>query len=233
MSQQQRFAGLRAVLHAVSLSLSARVVYFELDDRAGVGGHCWPRQHTISACTGISERAVRDAIAELAEGHFIETKRGQRGLEYFLCWKYRQILPVGSGEICRSERQILPVRAPASLYEPTHEPKTHRTTVCHCGEYFEEEERTRCRCGAVHDPSTATEVDPLEETRKLLFGYVQQCRLPWPEPDDEICYRTLDAAGSIVVLVARLRFLLLDRRLAPRESYGWFPRVCASERKLA
>lgn len=110
-----------------------------------------------------------------------------------------------------------------------------RSMVWPCGNYFEGEQVVRCRCGEIHDPTTAAEVNPLEETRRLLEEYVRHCQLPWPGPDEVICRRTLEAAGgSLVFLAARLRHLLFKRKAAPSESYAWFPKVCAVEtRRLA
>ena len=106
-----------------------------------------------------------------------------------------------------------------------------RTTRCQCGKFYEGAERRRCDCGKVHDPKTAPEVEPMEETRRLLAGYVEQVGLPWGDPDEEMCRRTLEAAGgSLSTLVARLRFLLLDRRQRPKQSYAWFPAAVSSRR---
>lgn len=96
--KQRRFIGLRTVLHAVSLSMSARLVYFELDDRSNYKGTCYPKQSTIAACIGISIRAVREGLSDLAMRRFIRVVRGKRGAEYFLAWADRQNLPLRSAE---------------------------------------------------------------------------------------------------------------------------------------
>lgn len=213
-----------------------------LDDMARDRGNWFLKQADLSKMLGCCPRRLREFADELKAAGYITTKRTGKSTMFCLTWAERQ---QGAAQDTpreaagrHSERQRGATRSLRFLNTSSTYEYPGRSTVCRCGNYHDGEEPRRCgMCGTHHDPRTATEVlDPIEETRQLLAGYVKQAGLSWPEPDDEICVRTLNAAGgSLAVLYPRLRTLLNDRRLAPRESYAWFPTVIAagSARRLA
>lgn len=200
-------------------------------------GTWFEKQENLGIKLGFSDRQIRRHSAECESLGWFRCDRTGRSSLFTMGWHDRSNM--SGQENARPDTGVLSDRTnmagQSSRYliasSSTKTPgRTERTTVCLCGVYFQGEERVRCECGSIHDPELAVEVDPIQETGRMLFGYVQQCRLQWPEPDEEICIRTLNAAGgSLVALRTRLRFLLLDRRQAPTQSYAWFPAVCASE----
>ena len=100
--------------------------------------------------------------------------------------------------------------------------KVDRATRCgQCNEYHDGDDRCRCQCGAVHDPSNSQPIDQLQAARDLLQGYVKQCGLDWAVPDESICIGVLEVTGGVAALHLRLR-ALFEARLAPSRSYAWF-----------
>jgi hypothetical protein len=245
MAQPKRFAARTAIFCAVSLSPGCRLLYLYLDDHARESGRWFMKQSRIAVELGVSRRTIQEWLYELeASGRIEIVSEPGKSSWYVMDWVGAQQAAHPESPGCAVDcaggaQQAAQVAGmdmdmtTMAMSNSTSTLQVLRSTVCGgCGNFHEGEERVRCSCGGVHDPSTATEVVPLEETRRLLHIYVQQCRLPWPAPDEEICIRTLAAAGgSLVALTERLRFLLLNRRLAPSESYGWFPRVCALEQR--
>lgn len=229
----------------MNISHEARLLYIALDDMARDRGTWFIKQFDLGVRLGFSDRQLRRHVQELEDAGLVTCQRTGRSSLFTMLWiksadrskmtDQEDARPVING---RSDRSYLTARSSRFLNTSSTKSPGHRSTVCHCGNYHEGEEPRRCSvCSSYHDPMNAITVeDPIEETRKLLAGYVAQAGLQWPEPDDEICLRTLNAAGdSLVVLFARLRSLLLDRRVAPRDSYAWFPKVVATggSRRLA
>ncbi|MDP2309297.1 MAG: helix-turn-helix domain-containing protein [Pseudomonadota bacterium] len=63
------------------LSTAQRVVYVTLVMYATAGrGEVWPKQGTIASVTGLSRRAVEDAIRRLAELGYVRIARKATGL---------------------------------------------------------------------------------------------------------------------------------------------------------
>jgi hypothetical protein len=236
-SQPKRFIARRAVLYSRDLTVAERLLYVLLDDFAGDKGECFPFRKTLSDYFGVSDRQLDRMLAKLRTKGFITSRKRQHTSAMFtLFWASEQTPDVSStfqnrhgSQFCMSSN----VSSDASLpYMNKSSLTKRRASACReCGSYQEAEERVRCVCGAVHDPATAPELDAIEETRRMLFGYIRKVGLSWPEPDDEICTRTLNAAGgSLPTLYARLKVLLLDRHRAPGKSYAWFPAVIADDR---
>lgn len=240
-----RFDARSRVIWSVNLPQEARLLYIALDDMARDRGTWFIKQFDLGVRLGMGERQLRRQIAELEAAGLIRCDRTGRSSLFTLLWissadrSFMTDQEDGRSVINdRSDRSNMAAQSSRFLNTSSTKNPGHRSTVCRCGNYHEGEEPRRCGvCSGYHDPMNAIEVeDPIEETRKLLAGYVAQAGLQWPEPDDEICLRTLNAAGdSLVVLFARLRSLLLDRRVAPRDSYAWFPKVVATggSRRLA
>jgi len=230
-----RFRARRALIEDESLSAASKALYMALDDCAGPKGECFPSLAWLQRKLHRCERQIRRYRSELEDAGYVKVRRrmGEKSV-YILVWaqlaSVRTQVSDQSGHGCPHGPDTGVRTIP---YIQNQSVLTNRSTRCHCGEFHEGPERRRCRCGSVHDPDRAEVVDPLEETRRLLSGYVHQVGLGWDEPDEEICRRTLEAAGGLVTLVARLRTLLLDRRLAPRESYGWFPVAVGKSRRTA
>lgn len=124
--KERRFIAQRAVLRAVKLSVYARLVYFDLDDRTGYNQCCWPKQSTIATCLGFSLRMVNQGIGELVARGLIREERKSKGVEYFLSW---------NDPMVRAER-VTPTRntritGVRSLYEPQKEQTTEkRCSIC-------------------------------------------------------------------------------------------------------
>lgn len=73
-------------------------------------------------------------------------------------------------------------------------------------------------------PDQKTDDDiPLYDVRRMLHTYTQRFPIRWGPPDDDICRRTLSAAGGSIEELGR-RLMDLGRKEArPRDTYGWFP----------
>jgi hypothetical protein len=232
------------VIHDEGLSMGAKVLYFFLDDTGrGDGETPLLTQSQMSQAISASLRSVGEYLRELEERRYLTESRRSRGSVITLAWPLvgEQRRSAKFADQSVSDTQNLPIThakfadhllicKTANYYsERTLENSTMR---CACGAYFDElaDEAARCHaCSHCHYPGGVCDrcvaADPLEEGTALLAGYVQQCGIPWSEPDVEIVQRSLEAAGGLVGLYSGLRFLLLERRAKPRQSYAWFPVV--------
>jgi len=92
-----------------------KLVLLAVADQANDGGVCWPSQTSLARKCGISERRLRDHLAELEEGGYIsraERRRddGTRSSDLYALL-HRTILPVRldpTGRYVRSHRTIRP-----------------------------------------------------------------------------------------------------------------------------
>jgi hypothetical protein len=240
------------VIRDVNLSTGARLLYFYLDDEGrGSGETPLVTQVKLARVLGVSVRSIRDWFQELALRAYVEERRHSHGSVVALAWAAPAPgkRPAKSADHPGPERQILPITAAksadhlliySSAYFSSERTLANSTLRCACGSYLEElpEEAVRCfACNHCHYPGGACDrcvpTEPIEEGAALLAAYVEQCGLPWAEPDVEIVQRSLDAAGGLGGLYRGLRFLLLERRAKPRQSYAWFPVVLATLRRTA
>jgi hypothetical protein len=223
----------------VSLSVGARMVYIALDDMARERGDWFIRHGEFARKLGASPRQIRRWLVELQNAGHVLVKRTGRSNVHQLLWASGQAVEnravIGHPWPIRVATGGLSECPPVAdrllnVFYPGTSPE--RPTVrCACGAYFEpSEECVRCqRCGHSHVPGCdvgcSLVVSTLEETRTLLAGYVRQCRLSWPAPDDSVCDRVFAAAGGLPELEASLRDLLLNKHAAPGRSYMWFVTV--------
>ena len=84
--QPARFASRSAVLRNDKLSFPARLLYTLMDDIAGERGVLWPKQSTIADMLGVTSRAVRNWIEELAAAELVWQDRQKRSVRYVLAW---------------------------------------------------------------------------------------------------------------------------------------------------
>lgn len=240
---KDRFDARSAMIWRVSLSAGARLLYVALDDMARDRGDWFIRQADLATKLGVSRRELQSQLYELRDAGHIRVAGTGRSSRYFLSWTSAN--PVDNTSMVRSPVRSSYAAQCAAGAQPgaqhhlivfTGTNNQGQTTVrCACGNYLEPnpEEGIRCNCGHGHYPGCerCTLVqDRLEETRGLLAGYVRQCRLPWAPPDDTICAQVLDLAGGLGELYAGLRDLMLNQRVAPGRSYGWFATVFAKRR---
>jgi len=239
-----RFTARNAIIYT-SLSAGARLLYIALDDMARDRGNWFIKQHELAVKLGYSGRQLRRFIAELEPAWLIATTTGTSTL-FQLSWAGRTPASYLGEE--RSDARVLPEWPPVSDRTDGHanglavvststEAKNGRSTVqCACGAYHEETGQRCYFCNHVHYEGCqeCKPVDAIAEAKRMLHGYVDQCRLGWPAPGDDICTMALDAVdGSLIGLQQRLRWLFLEKRAAPSRSYMWFVTVLNAYRRTA
>lgn len=238
-----RFSARNSIIYA-SMSAGARLLYVALDDMARDRGNWFIKQHELAIKLRYSGRQLRRFIQELEEHGDVEATSTGTSTLFSLAWAGRTpmaYLPEGrlaaDGLSDWPPVSDLTAGHGLSLVSTSTEAKDGRWTVrCACGGYHETYGDRCYFCSHIHYEG-CTECQPVDgiiEAKRMLHGYVSQCRLAWPEPGDDICAMVLEAAdGSVMALQRTLRWLLLEKRAAPARSYMWFPTVLRAYRRTA
>jgi DNA-binding transcriptional ArsR family regulator len=230
------------VLHDLKLSQGARLAYMLLDDLGWKGGgEVSAPQAELADRLGVPKRSVERYLRELrVAGYLTVQQQGPVPAAMVLAWK--RVATSGGPRQARSATREGVGSTPVADQgadglchahkgntidkQDVQDDRSTWPTMCPCGNYHSAD--ARCACGAVHRQAEHQRLNPVTLTRGLLVAYVRQVGLPWQEPDDAICARVLAAAGGDMgILSETLRWLLLDRRLAPFKSYAWFATVVA------
>jgi hypothetical protein len=89
--QPPRMRDRTRVIFDRQLSPGAVRVYMALDDTARQDGVCELQQADVAGSLGVTDRYLRELLAELEVGGYLRTKRLQRGCRYTLGWAISQI----------------------------------------------------------------------------------------------------------------------------------------------
>lgn len=97
---------------------NAKLVLLALADQSNDQGQCWPRQSTLVAKCGLSERALRAHVESLESGGYIKRERRHRSDGTRTSDLYTLALPADFAGGTADYRQISP-RLSADLAKPT------------------------------------------------------------------------------------------------------------------
>lgn len=204
-----RFEARTRVLHDVKLSLDARAVYLDLDDRAMMEGWVRKTRYELATCLGIPLRTWQRYLAELVSAGYVSIE-ATRISTYILAWSSGP--PVA--HVSEPLRATSGLRGGPTVAHVSSDIKSLGTQVLQ----------------VVRTPGGIAEPTP-EETRVAgaLRDYPGAQRLP-AGPDAQIVRACLAAHEDPEEVCRELRRMGLAR-LEPGWSWGWFPKVLA--RRLA
>lgn len=97
-----------------------KLVLLAVADQANDGGVCWPSQTSLARKCGISERRLRDHLAELEEGGYISRAERRRDDGTRSSDLYALLLPDDFAGEAGSHRTLRPI-------SPDDSSKSHRT----------------------------------------------------------------------------------------------------------
>lgn len=117
----QRLTARTKILHDVRLSFGARVLYFEIDDRAATGGVAWAKQHKLAMVLGIEPRMLQRYQRELQDLAHVRVERDRYFNRFFPAWSdTTQVsdLEIQIRQNQHSDTTRVSQLASVSLYEP-------------------------------------------------------------------------------------------------------------------
>lgn len=76
----------REVIRDKRLSPWARLLYVELDDRAGMKAEAWPRQQILADVFSVHRQRINEWVQELVAAGYVKTVRTGRSSHYFPGW---------------------------------------------------------------------------------------------------------------------------------------------------